>query len=169
MPPRKLLPKKVSFRETPEWQRNVSTVLALKKRGFDESQINAVSQLDHMVVRKILEEEEVNKVLIKEAWANKTVLMRDVVGMGLNGIKEVLKEMIDPEVRRQMIRGIPDLAGLTKIVEQLSMLLRLEEGKSTSNIATQHTYQETRIALQELSRIDPVFEYNKELPPVKVT
>jgi len=166
---RKAQAKNPHFRETPEWQRNVSTVLALKKRGMTEDQICVLTQIEQSRVGRILEEEEVNKAIIRDQWEQKVPVMRDIIGMGLNGIKETLKEMADPEVRKAMIRGIPDLAALTKIVEQLNMLLRLEEGKSTQNIATQHTYHETRVALQELSKIDPVFEYTKALPPVKVT
>lgn len=112
-----------------------------------------------MLVRKIIEDEEVNKTIIKRQWDEKVPIMRDIVGMGLNGIKECLKEMADPARRQEMIRHVADLKALTGIVESLNMLLRLEDGKSTQNVAVNRNYQETRVVLQDLSKVDPVFSY----------
>jgi len=163
----------VHWKETPEWQRNVRSVLKLKERGFELSQISAVSNLEIMTVNRIIEEEEVNQSIIKSIWSKKIPVMQDIVGMGLDGIRETLKDMSDPEVRRTMIGSVQDLTALTRVVESLNMLLRLEEGKSTANVANKytHSYIETRAALQELSKVDPVFDYPKteiSLAPVVI-
>lgn len=153
-------PKPIHWRETPEWQDQVNRVLKLKERGFDEQQTIEITQIAPREVRRIIEEEHVNCEIIKKQWAEKVPVMRDIIGMGLNGIKETLKEMADPEVRRKMIPRITDLKALTGIVESLNLLLRLEEGKSTQNVLTvNRTYQETRTVLQNLAKVDPVFSY----------
>jgi len=162
MAKRKLIEEKVYWRESPEWHRQVQQVLKLKERGFDETQTIEITQLPQTEVKRILEEEEVNREIIKKQWEQKVPIMRDIIGMGLNGIKETLKEMADAEVRRKMIRTVNDLGALTKVVESLNTLLRLEEGKSTANIETHKTvtYRETRNALDELAKVDPVFDYS---------
>jgi hypothetical protein len=152
-------PPKIHFRETPEWQEDVRRVLKLKERGFDPEQSAEIVQIAPMRVRRILEEEEINCAIIKKQWDEKVPLMRDIIGMGLNGIKETLKEMVDPGVRKQMIRHVADLKALTGIVESLNLLLRLEEGKSTQNVAVNRSYQDTRVVLQDLAKVDPVFSY----------
>lgn len=166
MPPRrrKLIPEKITYRETPEWAMQVHQVLKLKERGFDDVQTVQITQIPHHTVKRIIEEEEVNSAIIKRQWGNKVPLMRDVVAMGLNGIHETMKLMANPENRKLMIKSMNDLSTLTKIVESLNMLLRLEEGKSTANVSNKvtHTVNETRAILQELSKVDPVFEYQIE-------
>lgn len=153
-------PKPIHWRETPEWQDQVHRVLKLKERGFDEQQTIEITQIAPMEVRKIIQEERVNGAIIKKQWEEKVPLMRDIVGMGLNGIRETLKEMADPAVRKEMIRHVADLKALTGIVESLNLLLRLEEGKSTQNVLTvNRSYQETRTVLQNLAKVDPVFSY----------
>ena len=148
-------------RETPEWQRQVDAVLKLRARGFAPEKIEILSQIPHDTVTKIIEEDNENGLIIKQNWEEKMPVMRDIISMGLNGIRETLKEMANPEVRREMIRTVGDVASLTRVVESLNLLLRLEEGKSTANVAKQHqhTYKETREVLQELSKVDPVFDY----------
>jgi len=152
-------PPKIHWRETPEWQDQVRKVLKLKERGFDIEQTIEISQIEPMRVRRIIEEEEVNCAIAKKQWDEKIPVMRDIIGMGLNGIKECLKEMADPMVRKEMIRHIGDLKALTGIVEALNLLLRLEEGKSTQNVAVNRSYQDTRVVLQNLAKVDPVFSY----------
>lgn len=150
---------KIHWKETPEWQDQVRKVLKLKERGFDVEQTVEIAQISPMHVRRILEEEEVNCEIIRQQWEGKVPLMRDIIGMGLNGIREVLKEMVDPEIRSKMIRHVADLKALTGIVESLNILLRLEEGKSTQNVAVNRSYQDTRVVLQDLAKVDPVFSY----------
>lgn len=153
-------PPKIHWKETPEWQDQVRKVLKLKETGFDVEQTVEITQLEPMRVRRILEEEEVNCEIIKKQWEEKVPLMRDIIGMGLNGIREVLKEMADPEIRSKMIRHVADLKALTGIVESLNILLRLEEGKSTQNVSTiTRSYQDTRVVLEGLAKVDPVFSY----------
>jgi flagellin-specific chaperone FliS len=132
----------------------------MKENGYEESEICVVTDIPDYTVKRILEDEEENKEIIKANWENKVPVMREIISMGLDGIKEAFKEMADPDIRRAMIEKVSDLAALTKIVTDLNMLLRLEEGKSTQNIdMNRKSFQETRVVLQNLARVDPVFNY----------
>lgn len=127
--------KALAWQKKPEWQKQVHQVLSLKEKGFEESDICAVTDIDINVVKRIIEDEDSDKTLIKKHWENKIPTIKDIIGMGLYGIQETLKDMQDPEIRREMISKVSDLAALTKMVTDLNMLLRLEEGKSTQNVA----------------------------------
>lgn len=131
----------------------------LKERGFEESDICSVTEIEDHVVKRIIEEDEANHILIRKHWEEKIPTMKNIIGMGLHGIEECLKEMQDPDVRKAMIQKMKDLAALTKIVTDLNMLLRLEEGKSTQNVAVKNSYDQTRVVLQNLAKVDPVFQY----------
>jgi len=152
----------LELRGDPEWQQQVDRVTRLRNKGYDLQQIVALTDLPHATARQIMMEEDHTRSLVKQQWDNKIPIMRDVITMGLNGLRETLKELEEPDVRRGMLKSAQDLVALTKVVESLNMLLRLEEGKSTANVATSHThtFQKTREVLQELSKVDPIFEYN---------
>lgn len=155
----------LKWQKSPEWQKQVRQVLALKEKGFEESDICAVTDIEDFTVRRILEDEESNKSLIRKHWEEKIPTIRDIIGLGLNGIKECLTELQDPDIRRVMIKEAKDLAALTKVVTDLNMLLRLEENKSTQNVAVNRTnYGETRVVLQNLAKVDPVFQYALDEP-----
>ena len=147
------------WQNSPEWQRQVKQVLVLKEKGFEENDICAVTEIEINAVKRIIEDEENAKTLIKKHWENKIPTIKDIIGMGLYGIQESLKEMQNPKIRKKMITKMGDLSALTKIVTDLNMLLRLEEGKSTQNLAVKNTYSETRTVLQSLAKVDPVFQY----------
>lgn len=169
MPAKKSL-NSPKFRQTPEWRRQVKSVELLVQKGFDVDKICAITQLEHETVKRIIDEQEHNDEIIRKSWGEKVPVMRDIVGMSLNGLKETLKELSDPETRRQMIKSVGDMTALAKIIEGLNVLIRLETDQSTSNVAVvhkhKHTYQETRMVLQELAKTDPVFEYPVVLPGV---
>lgn len=114
-----------------------------------------------MEVNRIVEDETRSREVIRRTWEKKVPLMQDIVGMGLEMLRDTLKEcVLDSEMRRQMIgNSVKDLAALTKVVGDLNLLLRLEEGKSTQNVAVNKSYQDTRHALQTLAKVDPVFSY----------
>lgn len=138
--------------------------MKLKTKGFEEHQIANLTSIPPMEISRIFNDEKVAAAIAKENYEKKIPIMKDVVGMGLEVIKNCLIEMMDPEIRKGMVKNVKDLATLQGVVQDLSMLLRLEEGKSTENISiSKRSYQETRFAIQELKKIDPVFDY-PELP-----
>ena len=148
----------------PEWQKKVHTVMNLKEKGFDEQQIQMVTQYEPIEVRRIVQDEKVALAVAKENFKSKIPVIKDIVGMGLDAIRETLKALGDPEVRATMLANVRDVATLTKVVTDLNTLLRLEQGQSTENISTvSHSFQETRMVLQDLKKKDPVFDY-PELP-----
>lgn len=159
------------WKDTPEWKRSVDKILKMKERGFNDKQIAEVMSMGLMEVKRVIEEEEVTVAIAKKQWGEKIPVMQDIVAMGLDGMRETLKEMADPEVRRRMVKGISELKSLMSVVEGLNMLIRLEEGKSTQNIANQHlhSFQETRAVLRDLATVDPVFEYNVDLKALDMT
>lgn len=156
---KKVLSVEKNYRDSPEWKRQVKQVLSLTERGLAVEEINAVTDIQHTVVKRILEEEETARSIVQKIWTEKIPTMRDIVAMGLDGIRETLKELADPERRREMVPDLGALEKLTKITTEINLLLRLEEGKSTANIASKHTHtvQEVRHALMDLSKQDPVF------------
>jgi hypothetical protein len=154
----------VNWQQTPEWQKKVSTVMRLKEKGYDENQIQMVTQFEPIEVRRICNDESIAVTTARENLKNKIPLIKDIVGMGLEAIKETLKTLQNPEVRANMLAKVSDVAALTKVITDLNTLLRLEQGQSTENISTvTRSYQETRMVLQELKKKDPVFDY-PELP-----
>ena len=113
-----------------------------------------------MEVSRIIEDESQNKDIIRKTWENKVPIMEDIVGMGLDMLRDTLKELVlDSDMRRQMLGNVRDIASLTKVVGDLNLLLRLEAGKSTQNVAVNRSFQDTRHALQTLAKVDPVFSY----------
>jgi hypothetical protein len=156
------------------WQEKVEKVTALRLRGMQVDQIVALTGIDDKSVRKIAANEDfkdgVKKIhndITKEALESKVPILKEIVGISLTAIKEKLLELKDPEIRDKMIGSARDLAALGKLATDLNTLLRLELGQSTQNVeSVSHSYQETRIILQELKKKDPVFDY-PELPDVK--
>lgn len=157
-------------RDTPEWKAQTEAIMKLQSKGYDTDTICTLTQIPHATIKRIIDEEDLTNQLIKKQWKEKVPLMRDVITMGLYGIRETLKQFADPQVREQMIQSPQDLVALTKVVESLNMLIRLEEGKSTANVATNHnhSFKQTKDMLIELSKMDPVFEYGLEALPEPV-
>lgn len=157
----------LNWKASPEWQKKVDAVVALKKRGFGEEAIVAVAQVPGMEVRRILEDEEITKEIAVAGYEGQIDLMKDIIGMGLEALSQALKDIVtDGDVRRSVFKKVSDLAAMKNIVQDLSMLVRLQEDKSTENVHIHNTrsYEDTRLAIQQLKKSDPVFDY-PELPP----
>lgn len=156
-----------AWQQSPEWRKKVDTVNKLKCAGYGEEQIAAVTLYPPIEVRRIIEDDLEAQKYAKSNFDQQLPVMKDIVGMGLKAIQDALKELlIDPELRRRALGRICDVKDLTKIVVELNSLIRLDQGQSTQNIAvSRNNYQETRVILQELKKIDPVFSY-PELPDV---
>lgn len=154
----------------PEWEQKVETVSKLAIKGYTVNQIIAVTDLPDHVVRKILRDKRTKECITKvqdkitqAAFKHKVPMLKDIVDMSLTAIKESLEELKDPERRKEMLSRTGDLSALAKLATDLNALLRLELGQSTQNVETvSHSYQETKIILQELKKKDPVFEYPDE-------
>lgn len=170
MPKKKKQKLDLNWQERPEWRRKVEAVAALKKRGFTEDAITHIAEVPAMEVTRIIEDETTAREIARENYQNQVPLMKDIIGMGLEALGRCLKEIVtDDGVRREVLARVSDMTAMKNIIQDLSMLVRLEEGKSTQNVAvSQRSYQETRIAIQELKRMDPVFEYPDLPEPIKI-
>lgn len=159
---------KNSVDETPEWRRAVNEVYRQSAKGRSEDQIVASTKLDVHLVKRILEDDTIADKHARRMYSDKIPTIEKIIGSSLHVLNKTMGEIATKEtVRKKMIRNVKDLELLKNVVKDLNILLRLELDKSTENVAIQgkvsHSYQETRAAIQELKKIDPVFDY-PELP-----
>ncbi|OQB10444.1 MAG: hypothetical protein BWY21_00365 [Parcubacteria group bacterium ADurb.Bin216] len=154
-----------TWSNTPEWKRKTKNILTLKAQGFEIDEIMAITETTAMEVRRVVEDEFIALTVARQNFQEKIPLIKEIIGVGLDVIRDELRALLDPEVRAEKLKKITDVAAVSKLVSDLNTLLRLEQGQSTENIATStKSYQETRHVIQELKRTDPVFDY-PELPP----
>lgn len=157
-----------NWQQKPEWLEQVKKVKSLQEKGYDEKFIANVTDYPPIEIKRICEDEQIAQARAKENYLQKIPIMKEIIGMGLEGIREFLKELIlDPEKRTEAIKTVAQANTLKSLITDLEMLVRLEEGKSTANLAVNqnHSFQQTREAIQQLRKIDPVFDY-PQLPEV---
>lgn len=89
----------------------------------------------------------------KEVYQERIPLMKEVVGQCLEKVK-VFLETFNPQ-------DITEVKALESMATGFNNMLRLETGKSTSNIAMQHysasDAESLYAKLEELKKLDPVF------------
>jgi hypothetical protein len=177
--PKKKLKAESESENSPAWQQKVESVMKLQVKGHTVNEIIALTEIDERTVRRITKQEvfadgvqEIKQKITKEAFKGKVPVIKDIISRSLTAIQETLMTFENEDVRKEMLSRPADIQALTKVVSDLNNLLRLELGESTQNIAIKsNSYQETRVVLQELRKIDPVFDYPelpappKELPP----
>lgn len=123
-------------------------------------QIMALTGVQPMHVRRIVEDDKIAIEVAKQNFQNKLPIIKDIIGMGLEGIHATLMEMANPEVRHRMITKMQDLTMLSRVMADLHTMLRLEQGQATEiNNSVSHSYNETRMVLKELREKDLVFDY----------
>lgn len=170
----RLLGPKPKFDETPEWRRTVHQVLRLSERGQSEEQIINKLKLDTHVVRRILEDDEIKDKYAKTLFDKKVPTIQQIIGSSLSVINHVMVNLVNDEYYRDtMVKNLNDVKMLKDLVKDLNILLRLEFNQSTQNVAVSgggQKYEQTRVAIQELKKIDQVFEYPDlpELPSSKI-
>lgn len=160
--------------ETPEWRRAVNEVYRLSAKGKTDVEITAKTKLDMHLVKRILEDDTIADKHARRMYSEKIPTIEKIIGSSLHVLNKTMGEIATKEtVRKKMIRNVKDLELLKNVVKDLNILLRLELDKSTENVAIQgkvsHSYQETRAAIQELKKIDPVFDYPELPEPPKGT
>lgn len=156
--------------ETPEWRRAVNEVYRLSAKGKTETEIVTKTKLDVHLVKRILEDDSIADKHARRIYADKVPTIEKIIGSSLHVLNKTMGEIATKEsMRKKMIRNVKDLELLKNVVKDLNILLRLELDKSTENVAIggsvnhAHTYEQTRVAIQELRKVDPVFDY-PELP-----
>lgn len=122
------------------------------------SQIIALTGIDSHEVHQIVRDENIAKLAAKKNFEERLPLIKEIVGLGLEQINRVFKDMSTDEVYRAvMITSAKDLTAITKVISDLNTLLRLDQGQSTEHVLT-HTYQETRTILEDFRKRDVVFD-----------
>ncbi len=152
--------RRADWEKTPEWKRTVDRVLKCKEKGLEMDAIVAIVGEDKHAVKRIIEDEELADERAREEFERKIPTIQNIISLSLGAINNTLKDMtVDDELRKRMLGKVSDVSLLVKAVESLNTLLRLELGKSTQNIAVKNSYQQTREVLQEIAKVDPVFDY----------
>lgn len=164
-----LLSPRGSLNKDPEWKRVVDRVLFLKHKGYTQDQILSLVEADKHAVLRILEDEAIADERARLEWDKKIPTIKEIMSCCLSTVRdEMLRISSDKDYRSMMIRGVRDVALLTNMARDLNTLLRLELGQSTENVSIKqsvtHSYQQTRAVIQDLKKVDPVFDY-PELPP----
>ena len=138
--------------------------------GKSIAEISAYVQLPLAYVQEFFDKGSIKQVVIdardrleSELFKEKIPALKKLVSMGLEILVKSLEEINkNEELRKTMVKSMKDIKDLEQIVSGVNGHLRLEEGKSTMNLETKSSnYQETRVALMELAKQDPVFEYPK--------
>lgn len=150
----------------PEWLRTVNKVAICKEKGMSMEDTAVVLKEDFHAVKRIYEDEKLAENMATQYYNEKIPVIENIVGFGLVALERSLKDLVTNEsLRKEVLKTPKDVSLLVTAIKDLNTLLRLELGKSTLNIAssTIHTYQQTREAVQELSKMDGVFDW-PELP-----
>jgi hypothetical protein len=111
-------------------------------------------------------EEKVDKAITeikKDVYRRKLPLIKEIVGLTLEGVKEAVQGVIEDKERLRSFSP-REIRDLTMVAAELNNILRLETGQSTQNISnkthiTETTSQSVSVILKDLKEIDPVFEY----------
>lgn len=101
----------------------------------------------------------VEKDLYVQVYKDKAPVLENIVQLTLTNIQEFLVALsADEEKKRNLtVRDIKDLATIST---HLNEVLRLELGKSTQKVeVAQYSYNKVQVVLDDLRKIDPVFEY----------
>ncbi len=107
-----------------------------------------------------IEEAKALKQEIKqEVLSEKVPALKNIVGLSLQVVQDYLSNLAVDKIKQSTltVKEVRDISGIAK---DLNELLRLELGQSTQNVeVVQYSYQQTQVVLQDLKKIDPVFDY----------
>lgn len=147
--------------------------MKLTMEGLNPNQICArtdipVAQIMYFLEKKDFKEgmKKIEKSVIEETFKDKIPLLKKIVGCSLHLTSEFLMRMCeDEDFKASQLKSLSDVRELSKLAVDLNTLQRLELGQSTQNLeVVSHSYQQTKVIIDDLRKKDPVFEY-PELPP----
>lgn len=162
MPRKKKNESEPSWQEGAAWQEKVKKVNIMMKAGYSEELIASVIEAPPMEIRRIIEDEQSTRALATKNYQEKIPKMKDIVGMGIELLTETMKELVQDDLKRQMLlQSVGDLVKMKDLIKDMELLVRLSENKSTNNLAIAATARET---IEAVKALDPVFSY-PELPP----
>lgn len=158
--------KKTSLKRP--WEEKVRIVAHCYLKGFTVDEIVAKHDIPTQQVVRILAQDEfkkgmkrVEEKVTEETLKDKLPLLKKITGDALSVLSGLIEKLQDDEnYRMMMITNVRDLKALGDVATQVNGLLRLEKGQSTENIAIQqNSYQETKVLIDDLRKVDPVFEW----------
>lgn len=95
---------------------------------------------------------------------DKSPVSEEIVVSGLSSMKEFMKELEDPQIRKLRLSTIQDAKALSSIIKEQNEILRVEQGKANSFVKheVELSLDQTKKVFSDLRRIDPVFDYPLE-------
>lgn len=116
----------------------------------------------HLVAKKanlIIESKKFQSEVKEEVLKDKVPILKEIVGTSLTAVQEYLVELGTNKERLHSL-SVSEMKGLADVAKSLNELLRLELGQSTQNVqVVQYSFNEAKVMLEDLRKIDPVFEY----------
>lgn len=144
-------------------------MLALKASGLSNDEIEGKTGYKRAFIDRTVATYPVKKFTNRcverirtELFKDKVPALKKIVEDSLAALGEALAELRDPEIRAKILCDAKSMKALAGVVADMNGLLRLELGQSTENVQqVSYSYQQIRVGLQELAKMDPVFEYPK--------
>lgn len=145
------------WEKRPEWLEKVDKVMKLTQKGFNQDQIIAITDIPQIEVRRIQEDENYIRDLVDRNNKEAVPLMERIRALGLEVLGEFMKELVQPEVRSRLVKSVKDAIAVKVLVNDMTLLIRLEKDKSTQNIAVNSNV--TKQTIEYAAKVDPVFSY----------
>ncbi len=125
-------------------------------------EFNLPTERIHMVAKKanlVEESKKFQKEIKEEVLRDKVPLLKEIVDVSLSSVKEYLVELGQNKERLHSL-AVSEMKSIADVAKSLNELLRLELGQSTQNVqVVQYSFNEAKVMLEDLRKIDPVFEY----------
>lgn len=116
----------------------------------------------HLIAKKanlVAESKRFQGEVKEEVLKDKVPILKEIVGTSLTAVQEYLVELGANKERLHSL-SVSEMKGLADVAKSLNELLRLELGQSTQNVqVVQYSFNEAKVMLEDLRKIDPVFEY----------
>lgn len=152
-----------NWERSPEWVRTIERVQACKARGMDERQITTLMGIDIHAVRRIIEDDIHTQKIAVEGFNARIEIAKSVMGLGLDIMLKRMKELHrNDELRDDLLGSVKSMKTFTDMLTALNTIVRLEEGKATSHIASEtRTVEDTQAAVAQLKDVDVIFTPSK--------
>lgn len=126
-----------------------------RQTGIKVRKVRAIA-LKHNIIEQ---GRQLHKEIKEEVLKDKIAILKNIVGTSLSTLKEYLDELSRDKERLHSLR-VSEAKGLSDVAKNLNELLRLELGQTTQNVqVVEYSYNETKVMLEDLKKMDPVFEY----------
>lgn len=130
----------------------------LTKSGYDEEMIISLTNIPQTEVKRIMEDERYVQDIAKKAEEDQVPLMKQISAMSFEILnRELMLMLLDDNYRRRFIKSTKDLIAIKVLANDISVLTRLHEDKTTGNLGIGVAVRQTGETLKQLAQADPVF------------